>query len=171
MNKKNFFEAVGELDEKYYAEAVNYKKKKSSVLKWAAAAAACLCVVLCAFMIAANNKKPAVNPKDPNVATDVAQNIKLDGKTYFVCGPGEAEILKKCGLPETLDSSLAGEHVSYLHFEESRNEFVLQNEEENSVGELFEYAPKKSKNVYILALGEKYYAAIFHDENGYHGVK
>ena len=171
MNRKEFSKAVGELDEKYYAEAVNYKKKKSGAVKWIAAAAACLCVAVFSFMIAANNKKPAVDPTNPSVSTDIAQSVKFNGETYFVCGPGEVEILKECGLPKTLDSSLAGEHIAYLRFGESGNEYVLQSEKDGSSGEFFEYAPKPSKNVYIVLYGEKYYAAILHDENGYHGVK
>lgn len=38
-------------------------------------------------------------------------------------------------------------------------------------GKLFEYAPSPGKNVYIVAFGERYYAAIRHDENGYHGIE
>ncbi|MDO4380410.1 MAG: hypothetical protein Q4D20_06010 [Clostridia bacterium] len=169
MNEKIFSEAMGELDEKYYAEAVNYKKKRSGTpLKRIAVVAACLCVAVFGFVLGAGSQKPSVNPSNSDVSTDVAQTVKFNGETYFVCGSGEAEILKECGLPQTLDSSLAGKHVSYLRFEESRNEFVFQNEEKGSAGELFEYAKKPNKNVYIIALGEKYYAAIRHDENGYH---
>lgn len=171
MNRKDFSNAVSELDEKYYSEAVNYKKKKGGVVKWIAAAAACFCIVVFGFMIAANNKKPAVNPSNPNVSTDIAQSIKFNGGIYFVCGPGEVEILKECGLPNTLDSFLAGKHISYLRFEENGSEYVLQDEKEGSGGEFFEYAPQPNKNVYIVLYGEKYYAAIRHDENGYHGVK
>lgn len=169
MNEKIFSEAMGELDEKYYAEAVNFKKKRiGTPLKRIAVAAACLCVAVFGIVLSANSKKPSVDPSNSNVSTGVAQTVKFNGGTYFVCGTGEAEILKECGLPQTLDSSLAGKHISYLRFEESKSEFVLQNEEKGSAGELFEYAKKPNKNVYIIALGKNYYAAIRHDENGYH---
>lgn len=46
MNSKIFFEAMNEVDDKYYEEAINYKKKakKPARLKWGAFAA-CLCLV------------------------------------------------------------------------------------------------------------------------------
>lgn len=52
MNSKKFSEAMGELDNKYVDEAINYKKKnkKPSWIKWGAMAA-CLCLVVCAFAI------------------------------------------------------------------------------------------------------------------------
>lgn len=172
MNEKIFSEAMGELNEKYYAEAVNFKKKRiGTPLKRIAVAAACLCVAVFGIVLSANSKKPSVDPSNSNVSTDVAQTVKFNGGTYFVCGPGEVEILKECGLPNTLDSFLAGRHISYLRFEENGSEYVLQDEKEGSGGEFFEYAPQPNKNVYIVLYGEKYYAAIRHDENGYHGVK
>ena len=166
MNKKDFFESIGELDEKYYAEAATFKRKKSgAALKWTAVAAACLCVLI--FGAAAFWGGSSLKPENNN-ANALAPTVILDKKTYYVCGEGESEILKKCGLSKKLDSSLAGKHVSYLR--KNDYEYAVQSEKDNSSAELFEYAPKPNKNVYIICYEEKYYAAILHDENGYHGI-
>ena len=59
MNSKKFSEAMGELDNKYVDEAINYKKKakKPGWIKWGAMAA-CLCFVVCAFAIPRLFEKP-----------------------------------------------------------------------------------------------------------------
>ncbi len=227
MNKKNFFEAMGELDEKYYEETIGFKKgKKPSGIKALAAAAACLCVVIAAAVLTPQVKNPTAKPtataeesisrqseqstiqcttqhtqeskaqnteqssvprssestayessitsavtsqaNHGNVSKGVAQTVRINGGTYFVCGEGEVEILKKCSLPEKLDSSLAGKRISYLKYNESTSQYI---QTENGNGELFEYAQQPNTNVYIVRLGEKYYAAILHDENGYHGLQ
>lgn len=184
MNKKNFSDAISRLDEKYYDEALNCKKKKSLTPKWIAAVAACLCVAAVGVAFAMNEKKAAVVPShgndpeqtatyssDCNVSKSIAQAVNLDGETYFICGTGEAEILKECNLPESLSEKYAGNRISYLYFDENTGEYVPGEDEKNADGELFEYAPSPGKNVYIVAFGERYYAAIKHDENGYHGIE
>ena len=226
MNKKNFFEAMGELDEKYYEETIGFKKgKKPSGINVLAAAAACLCVVIAAAILTPQVKKPAAKPTTTaeesssrqseqstiqcttqhtqeskaqnteqssaprsrestasegpitsavtsqtnhgSVSMSVAQTVGRNGETYFVCGEGEVEILKECSIPEKLDSSLAGKHISYLKYNESTSQYI---QTESGSSELFEYAPQPNTNVYIVRIGGKYYAAVLHDENGYHGL-
>lgn len=64
MNTKKFSEAMGEIDDKYVDEAIQYqsKKKKRGWLKWGAMAA-CLCLVVCAIAIPLL-KQPTVTPGD-----------------------------------------------------------------------------------------------------------
>jgi hypothetical protein len=52
MNSKKFSEAMGELDNKYVDETINYKKKvkKPGWIKWGAMVA-CLCLVVCVLAI------------------------------------------------------------------------------------------------------------------------
>lgn len=183
MNEKDFSNAVSELDEKYYSEALSFKKKKNSAPKWIAAAAACLCVAAVGAGFALNGRKPAAAlpaestaeqtasfSSDCNVSKSIAQTVSLDGESYFVCGTGEAEVLAECGLPESLSASLAGKHIAYLFFDEETEEYVPKEDGNEVDGELFEYAPAPNKNVYIVSFGESYYAAIRHDDNGYHGL-
>lgn len=108
-------------------------------------------------------------PQFPNKATDVAQTIVLDEKTYYVCGEGEAEVLSACGLSEKPTAELAGQQLSFLSFDKSSNSYVKTDEEESD-GILFEYAPQKTENIYIILYRGNYYAAVLHDESGYHGL-
>lgn len=96
-----------------------------------------------------------------------AQMISYNNSDYFVCGSeGEASILKECGLPEKLTADLAGKHIEYL--KENENGFEITDKETDI--ELFEYAKMPNDNVYILKIGDDYYAAIKNDSSGYHGL-
>jgi len=131
-----------------------------------AAVAACFCVaaaVIFGFFLNGTGG----GDKNPNVSHGVAQTVSFDNTIFYVCGEGEAEVLKNCGLPAVLTKELAGAHVSYLRLEESTSQYILTDKDEGESCELFEYAPKPNKNVYIISYHGKYFAAIAHDENGY----
>lgn len=103
----------------------------------------------------------------PQVSSAKAQSISYNNSVYFVCGSeGEASVLKECGLPEKLTADLAGEHLEYL--KENEQGFEISDKETNI--ELLEYSPKPNDNVYILKIGDEYYAAIKNDASGYHGL-
>lgn len=101
------------------------------------------------------------------VSSAKAQTISYNNSVYFVCGSeGEASVLKECGLPENLTADLAGDHLEYL--KENEQGFEISDKETNI--ELLEYSPKPNDNVYILKIGDEYYAAIKNDASGYHGL-
>lgn len=101
------------------------------------------------------------------VSNAKAQMISYNNSDYFVCGSeGEASILKECGLPEKLTADLAGKHIEYL--KENENGFEITDKETDI--ELFEYAKVPNDNVYIVKIGDDYYAAIKNDSSGYHGL-
>lgn len=101
------------------------------------------------------------------VSSAKAQMISYNNADYFVCGSeGEASVLKECGLPEKLTADLAGKHIEYL--KENENGFEITDKETDI--ELFEYAKMPNDNVYIVKIGDEYYAAIKHDASGYHSL-
>ena len=63
MNPQFFSQALGNINDKYLTEALNYHKKKNiSWLKWGAVAAcACLIISLGAFLLANLNRLPEIN--------------------------------------------------------------------------------------------------------------
>lgn len=98
-----------------------------------------------------------------------APQILYNGSSYFICGIGERDILKKCGLPDDITEDLAGSFVSYL--EPGPNNSYQLTEFENDTGmKLFEYGPEPNENVYIVLMDRHYCAAILHDSEGYHGL-
>lgn len=80
MTSKKFSEAMGELDNKYVDEAINYKKKakKPVWVKWGAIAA-CLCLVICAFAIPRLFEKP-----NDNISGDLSPMIYVNNTLYRI---------------------------------------------------------------------------------------
>ena len=100
-------------------------------------------------------------------ANAVASQISYNGATYFICGGGEAMILKKCGLPDEITRDLAGDFIGYL---DKGRTSVYQLTEHDTGTKLFEYGPDPNENVYIVLIDGRYYAAIRKDAEGYHGL-
>ena len=161
MKKEKLYEAVGEIDDVYIRDAHIVSKKESGKwLKWVAVAA-CLCLVAVgAFMASMKNQEKS---------RAYAQTVIYNNAEYVVCGEGEGNILKECGLPAEITKDLAGEHIGYLVQAEKSTYYVEENLE-NSETELLEYAPQPNSNVYIVRMNGRYYAAIRRDAQGYHGL-
>ena len=102
-------------------------------------------------------------------STGYAPTVLIGNTQYVICGDeGEAEILKNCGLPTKLTSDLVGKFVSYLDYDGEHNYTLTENETEFS---MFEYKPQPNKNVYIVRIDGKYFAAVKYEGGGYHGIK
>lgn len=102
-------------------------------------------------------------------STGYAPTVLIEDTQYVICGDeGEAEILKNCGLPTKLTSDLVGKFVSYLDYDGEHNYTLTENETEFS---MFEYKPQPNKNVYIVRIDGKYFAAVKYEGGGYHGIK
>lgn len=143
--------------------AANKRTKKKPWVRWGAIAA-CLCLAAVGVLTL---QKPAKEQ-------DYAQNVVYRDARLIICGPGEAEILKKCGLPSEITAELAGESLGSFKAAE-KNSYYTANEGETASAELFAYAPQPNDNVYIVRiegahLEEGYYAAIRKDSEGYHGL-
>lgn len=102
---------------------------------------------------------------------DKVQVVLYNNVEYIICGEGETEILSSCGLPTTIDATLAGDHITYLtYLTRQDNTLTPTDILENTKAELFTYAPQPNTNVYIICIDNQYYAAIRHDVEGYHGL-
>lgn len=102
---------------------------------------------------------------------DKVQVVLYNNVEYIICGEGETEILSSCGLPTTIDVTLAGDHITYLtYLTRQDNTLTPTDNLENTKAELFTYAPQPNTNVYIICIDNQYYAAIRHDVEGYHGL-
>ena len=108
----------------------------------------------------------------PNITDEpahaVAPTVVFNGKDYIICGSaGEGEILKKVGLPENLTADCAGRHVAYIYTD---GDYLYLPTDKKTDIEMFEYAAKPNKNVYILLIDGTYYAAVLRDESGYRSI-
>ena len=102
-------------------------------------------------------------------STGYAPTVLIGNTQYVICSDeGEAEILKNCGLPTKLTADLVGKFVSYLDYDGEHNYTLTENETEFS---MFEYKPQPTKNVYIVRIDGKYFAAVKYEGGGYHGIK
>lgn len=160
MKKEQLYEALGEINEDYINDAHQTAKKKSHPvwMKWGAMAA-CLCLVVIGVFIA---------PNFGDGALDYVETVIYNNAEYAVCGEGETNILKECGLPTEITEDLAGKHLGYLEQAE-KNTYYISEENRGNI-ELFEYAPQPNDNVYIICIDGKYYTAIRRDNKGYHGL-
>ena len=105
-------------------------------------------------------------PDEP--AHAVAPTVVFNGENYIICGSaGEGEILKKVGLPENLTADCAGRHVTYIYTD---GDYLYLPTDKKTDIEMFEYAAKPNKNVYILLIDGTYYAAVLRDESGYRSI-
>ena len=163
MNRNDLYRSINEVDDDILerSETVHKARKSSKWTKWGALAA-CICLIISGIWVA---QQPNVN-KTPSQA--MAQTVILNEEYYYICGKGEASILQECGLPTEISSDLAGNHIAYLRYDGNHSYTVSDNQTDV---ELFSYAPEQNSNIYIVKLGQEYYAAIRHDQNGYHGLK
>ena len=93
MNPKKFSEAMGELDNKYVDEAINYKKKvkKPGWIKWGAMAA-CLClIVAAAFAIPRLFEQP-----NDNTSGDLSPMVYVND-TLYRCTSSQPDLTGKEG--------------------------------------------------------------------------
>lgn len=79
MNSKKFSEAMGELDNKYVDEAINYKKKvkKPGWIKWGAMAACLVLVCVAAISLFPNNNDSVTTPGIADAAPMIYVNDNL----------------------------------------------------------------------------------------------
>lgn len=123
----------------------------------------------------ATKPEPPASTKDAGEPTQVhlpahavAPTVVFNGENYIICGSaGEGEILKKVGLPENLTADCAGRHVAYIYTDGAY--LYLPTDKKTDI-EMFEYAAKPNKNVYILLIDGTYYAAVLRDESGYRSI-
>ncbi len=161
MSIPKLAKAMQNIDDDLISGASEYKRtnKRSSRLKWLATAA-CLCLIVIGAFIASDIT---------DNSHDYAVSVIYNDAEYIVCGEGEAEILKECGLPVEITENLAGEHLGYFKRSE-KDTYYADGNKGNDSAELFEYAPQPNENVYILCIDGAYYAAIRRDSEGYHGL-
>lgn len=162
MRKEQLYEMMEGIDEKYIHDAHNNVKKTSHLTRtrWVVLVA-CLCVLVVGGFVVSNIWQEKNYP-----AQDFACTVIYNDVIYYVCGEGEISIIESCGLPG-ITKDMVGEHLGYLEKGE-KNSYHIS--EKKNVYEIFEYAPHPNDNIYILCLDGKYYAAIRHDEFGYHGI-
>lgn len=161
MSIPKIAKAMDYIDDELVSGAIEYKraKKKNIWVKWGAMAA-CLCLMIVGI----------VNiPNLTDNAQDYAETVTYNNAQYVICGSGEADILRKCGLPTEIAVDLAGESLGYLTQTEKNNYVISENTKAGSI-ELFDYAPQPNDNVYIVCIDGNYYAAIRKDSKGYHGL-
>lgn len=161
MSIPKMAKAMGYIDDDLVSGAIEYKreKKKNTWVKWCALAA-CLCLVFVGILTV---------PILTYTAQDYAQTVIYNDTKYVVCGLGEADILKECGLPSKITEESAGESLGYLK-QTKKNAYCISKDETAGNVELFEYAPQPNDNVYIVRIEGSYYAAIRKDSEGYHGL-
>lgn len=103
-------------------------------------------------------------PRGEQPCLSIAPRVVYDGDEYIICGSaGESEILEKCAVVDTLDSDCAGNFVCRLETTDGVH-WIPTREKSKTV--MYEYAPQKTENVYIVCIDGTYYAAIRYD-NGY----
>lgn len=164
MKNEKMLHAIGQIDDELIHGAVNDvkagQKKKHSWCRWAAMAA-CLCLVVAGAFVVPNLNQGA---------HDYVETVTYNGAVYVVCGPGEAAILEKCGLPTNISEDLAGNYLGELQREsESEYNYAVGDTSGGNM-KIYEYAPVPNENVYILCIDGEYYAAIRKDADGYYGV-
>lgn len=123
----------------------------------------------------ATKPEPPASTKDAGEPTQVhlpahavAPTVVFNGENYIICGSaGEGEILKKVGLPEDLTADCAGRHIAYIYTD---GDYLYLPTDKKTDIEMFEYAAKPNKNVYILLIDGTYYAAVLRDESGYRSI-
>lgn len=161
MTSMNLYRAFGGLDpdllEKTTPEAEGKRPRKNGIVKWTSLAA-CLLMMLVAVIM--------LRPFD-NRQFEIPQTVKFNRADYVICGSrGEAAILKDTNLPEVITRAHAGALIAYLDVDGN----IFRVAEETTDVLMFEYAPSPCENVYIVLIDGEYFAAIRHDENGYHGI-
>ena len=123
----------------------------------------------------ATKPEPPASTKDAGEPTQVhlpahavAPTVVFNGENYIICGSaGEGEILKKVGLPEDLTADCAGRHIAYIYTD---GDYLYLPTDKKTDIEMFEYAAKPNKNVYILLIDGTYYAAVLRDKSGYRSI-
>ena len=160
MKANDLLDLIGNADDKMIAEAKTTRKsRKNTWIKWGAMAA-CLCLVVVGIVTI---------PNLTDNAQDYAETVTYNNAQYVICGSGEADILRKCGLPTEIAVDLAGESLGCLAQAEKNNYVISENAKAGNF-ELFDYAPQPNDNVYIVRIEGNYYAAIRKDSKGYHGL-
>ncbi len=140
-------EAVGHMDEKHL-EAYLADRRPKKWARWAVAIAACLCLAVTVFAFF----------RPYGRANYGVTKIYYNGNEFWLCGwDGEREILRRCGLPDYLHGDLSGKQLGYLK-ENREGNYEFTEKKTNAV--LYEYSLLPNENVYILRLGDDYYAAV-----------
>jgi len=174
VNKEQIIDSMGRIDDDMI-EAVDKlrqggAKKKHSWLKWGAiAAAACLIfAVILPFVLNVFGEKGDIdNPDlfddfidifDDPYDDSVHSIAALEYNGCFYEAVDIPEVLAKYGLPKKITPEMAGEHLSYL---ESDGGCGYRQTISQTDIELYVYAPKPCRGVYVLRDGDTWYAALF----------
>ena len=174
MNKEHIVDAMGRIDDDMI-EAVDAlrqgkAKKKHPWLKWGAiAAAACLTfAVILPFVLNVFGEKGDIdNPDlfddfvdifDDPYDDSVHSIAALEYNGCFYEAVDIPDVLVKYGLPKKITPEMAGEHLSYL---ESDGGCGYRQTISQTDIELYVYAPKPCRGVYVLRDGDTWYAALF----------
>lgn len=166
MNAKKFSAALGEVDDKYITNAINYKanRKKNSWIKWVAAAVCLALIVTVGIPLVSD---PYKTPDEHSMIDSVLM-IKYENAYYEVI-EDYPNALERRGIITEITPEVAGERIVYLkkENENARSDYIIS-ETETDI-ELFEYILAPHKAVRILRDGNKYFAAVFRNylvENG-----
>lgn len=174
MNKEHIVDSMGRIDDDMIeaVEALRQgkAKKKHLWLKWGAiAAAACLTLaVILPFVLNVFGEKGDIdNPDlfddfvdifDDPYDDSVHSIAALEYNGCFYEAVDIPDVLVKYGLPKRITSDMAGEHLSYL---ESDGGCGYRQTISQTDIELYVYAPKPCRGVYVLRDGDTWYAALF----------
>ena len=166
MNRNDLYRSFNAVDDDILERSeIDYNTKKRPVCIKLGVLAACLCLMISGIWVTWKTNELENISKN---SQEIVQTVILNDEYYHICGEGETKILQECGLPTEISSDLAGNHITYLIFDGNHSYTVSDNQTDI---ELFSYAPKSNSNIYIVKIYQKYYAAIRHDHNGYHGLK
>lgn len=142
MNSKKFSEAISEVDDKYYEEAISYKKKarKPHWVKWGAMAA-CLCLIVVAIITVPS----MLTPQDSD---DGGGGIIADAPPMVYVN----DTLYKQSTKQTSHSELKGDFI-YIGVIESDITNLQNNNNENALGGI----PKENFQANHPIVGAKVY--------------
>ena|GEM_PF-668346 len=173
MNKEHIVDAMGRIDDDMIETVEKLRQngadRKRPWVKWGVIAAACLTVVLilpfALNMIKGNGDIDGPisfddlndffdDPYDDSVHSIAA----LEYNGCFYEAVDIPDVLAKYGLPKRITSDMAGEHLSYL---ESDGGCGYRQTISQTDIELYVYAPKPCRGVYVLRDGDTWYAALF----------
>lgn len=159
MNAKKFSMALGNVRDDYISEAISYSRPRRRIA-WQkyAAIAACLCIAAVGA-VAVIPRLRAQLDIEYGRGHDVVERVVYNGAEYIVCGIGEQSILEEHELPPVITAELAGAHLGYLTMTEGNVYRITETPGDGSI-ELLEYAPAARDDVYILRIGDRYFAAI-----------
>jgi len=173
VNKEQIIDSIGHIDndmiETVEKLRQNGAEKKHPWAKWGVIAVACLAVIL--ILPFALNIIKGNGDIDSPISFDDLNDIfddpyddslhtiaSLEYNGCYYEAVDIPEVLVKYGLPKKITPEVAGEHLSYL---ESDGGCGYKQTVSQTDIELYVYAPKPCRAVYVLRDGDIWYAALF----------